>query len=364
VSGSYGGLNVGDEAILTCVVEELRATVPDVELLVLSRNADHTKRHHQVDEVLPSRILTRDELVPQLSGLHLFILGGGGLLYDGEAQSYLREVEVAQELGVPTMTFAIGAGPLTEPGTRAQVRSALDAMAARTLRESGAKRLLEEVGVGAELVVTADPALLLTPVPFSEDMLRDEGIPLGARLVGISVREPGGAAPDLTASAYHSLVADAADFIVDRFDAEVVFVPMEHGDVQEAHKVIARMLGAESAHVLKARYSPGQLLGLMEHFELAVGMRLHFVMFAALAGVPVLALPYAPKVTGMLDALGLPGRVLLHQDRAGPLLAHIDNLWDHRHVVREALPDQMAGLKKQARRSAEIAASLIHTGRT
>jgi polysaccharide pyruvyl transferase WcaK-like protein len=235
-------------------------------------------------------------------------------------------------------------------------------MAARTLRETSAKRLLEEVGVGSELVVTADPALLLTPEPFTEEMMRDEGIPLRRLLVGISVREPGGAAPDLTASTYHSLVADAADFIVDRFEAEVVFVPMEHGDVQEAHKVIARMLGAESAHVLKARYSPRQLLGLMEHFELAVGMRLHFVMFAALAGVPVLALPYAPKVTDMLDALGLPGRVLLHQDRAGPLLAHIDALWDHRQVVRDVLPDQMAGLKQHAKRSAEIAASLIKGG--
>jgi polysaccharide pyruvyl transferase CsaB len=362
LSGSYGGLNLGDEAILTCAIEQLRESIADVEILAISRNAEHTRANHHVDRVLPARTLTREELEPELRGVDLFLLGGGGLLYDGEASSYLREVRVAQDLAIPTMTFAIGAGPLTEAFARAEVRVALDRMAARTLREGRAKRLLEEVGVEKELVVTGDPALLLQAEPFTEDMLRAEGIAPGQRLVGMSVREPGDAAPDLRAARYHELVADAADFIVERFDAGVVFVPMERGDIREAHKVLGSMANADCSYVLKGQYSPGQVLGLMDHLELAVGMRLHFVIFAALASVPVLALPYAPKVTGMLDAIGLPGRVLLHEDRPGPLLAQIDLLWDHRAVVREILPVQIADMQAGARRTAAIARSVIGGG--
>ena len=61
---------------------------------------------------------------------------------------------------------------------------------------------------------------------------------------------------------------------------------------------------------------------------MAIGMRLHFLIFAALAGTPVLALPYASKVTSFLEQLGLPTPQLLQREHAGVLLAAIDRMWD------------------------------------
>ena len=58
------------------------------------------------------------------------------------------------------------------------------------------------------------------------------------------------------------------------------------------------MQNAERAEILRRRYSPRQILDLMGRFEFAVGMRLHFLIFAALRGTPFAALPYASKVTG------------------------------------------------------------------
>ena len=98
-------------------------------------------------------------------------------------------------------------------------------------------------------------------------------------LVGMSVREPGGAAGELQPEVYHALLAHAADFIVDRFDADVLFVSMERQDIGEAHRVIGLMAFPERAAVLRGQYPPGELLGLMSHFDIAVGMRLHFLIF-------------------------------------------------------------------------------------
>jgi polysaccharide pyruvyl transferase WcaK-like protein len=160
--------------------------------------------------------------------------------------------------------------------------------------------------VRREILVTADPALLLQPEPFD-----DESLPAEFRtdrpLVGMSVREPGSAAPDLSEDVYHQLLANAADYMVDRFGAEVVFVPMERGvlDMQHSHAVIARMLFPQRAAVLKGEYRPGQVLSLLERLDFAVGMRLHFLILAALAGVPFVALPYAGKVGGFLDQVGV-----------------------------------------------------------
>jgi polysaccharide pyruvyl transferase CsaB len=351
ISGSYGGLNVGDEAILTCMLAELEAHVPDLEIVVFSRDARHTARHYDVDRVVPVREWGQELVAPELAGLDLLLLGGGGLLFDGEAAAFLREVRIAQELGVPTMTYAIGAGPLQDAEEREMVRATMANVDRITVREHGAQRLLEEIGVANEIVVTADPALLLQPEPFTEAMLAREEIQPGRALVGMSVREPGRAAPTLDMARYHELLAKAADFIVSRYRADVVFVPTEAADVRPADQVISLMANAGHARVLRGRYRPGEVLGLMEHFEMAVGMRLHFVIFAALAGVPVLPLPYAGKVTSMLDRLELPGQGLLHDQRPGPLLVQLEELWDVRAETRARLPERVRALQDDARRT-------------
>jgi polysaccharide pyruvyl transferase WcaK-like protein len=153
-------------------------------------------------------------------------------------------------------------------------------------------------------------------------------------------------------------LASAADYIVSRFDATVVFVPMERADVGHAHRVMAEMAEPARATVLTRRYGPRQVLGLMDHFELAVGMRLHFLLFAATAAVPLLALPYASKVAGLLDALGLaaPSRLQRH---AGPLLAALDRLWDSRDEQRSALRERVPVLQERARRTTELAMGVL-----
>ena len=358
ISGSYGGLNVGDEAILTCVINEVGRLVPDVDIVVFSRDPEHTEAHHDVEKGIAVRDVTRDQVVREVEKLDLMLLGGGGILYDDEVHSYVREVGLAHDRGIPTMAFAIGAGPLRGREDRLVVREALNGMGAITVRDAETKRLLEEVGVTKRIDVTADPALLLTPAPFTNEMLEREGVVPDRRLVGMSVREPGGAAPSLERSPYHLTLASAADFIVDRFDADVVFVPMERTDVSHAHRVIAEMGEPAHASVLDGRYSPRQVLGLMEHFELAVGMRLHFLIFAAIAAVPLLALPYASKVAGLLDALDLPAPSTV-QHHAGLLLAALDRLWDTRDQAGALLQERVPALQDRARETAPMVLRLL-----
>jgi polysaccharide pyruvyl transferase CsaB len=355
ISGSYGGLNLGDEAILTAAIAELRAAAPGAGIVVFAREPDHTRVHHRAERVLNPRTLLRDEIVPEIKALDLLLLGGGGILYDAEARSYLREVAIAHEQQVPTFAFAIGVGPLRDIEEQKAVREGLNAMAGITVREISAKRLLEEIGVERSVVVTADPAFLLGPEPFTDEMLQLEGLPTNERLIGFSIREPGPAAPDLTDAAYHQLLADTADYIVRRFDARAVFVPTEIVDVREAHRVIGRMAAPQRAHVLRYAHRPSQVLGLMSRFEMAIGMRLHFLIFAALAGVPLMALPYASKVADLLDALGLPRRPAVNDERAGALLADIDRLWDGRAEQQELLRCGVERMQQLARHTVPLA---------
>ncbi|MFW6142973.1 MAG: FAD-dependent oxidoreductase [Desulfovermiculus sp.] len=211
------------------------------------------------------------------------------------------------------------------------------------------------------MTVTADPALCMVSEPIEDDRLLRDGIDKSSCLVGMSVREPGPATPDIDHDRYHGLLADAADFMIDRYNAHVVFIPMERSmrDMQHSHAVVSKMLRPQHATVLKGDYSPGQLLYIMNRFTFAVGMRLHFLIFAALQDIPFVALPYSAKVQGFLQdmEIEIPPLELVN---AGRLIAHIT---DHGEGVQvfAGWPDRL--VQRMVREKGAVKPSL-NTGYT
>jgi polysaccharide pyruvyl transferase WcaK-like protein len=129
-------------------------------------------------------------------------------------------------------------------------------------------------------------------------------------------------------------------------------------DSQHSHAVIALMLRAQRASVLKSVYTSGQLLSLMGRFDFAVGMRLHFLIFAAMRGVPFVALPYAGKVSGFLEELQIPAPPL-QLVNAGRLTAYIDESWDQMRATKAKLAKNVGPLQKRSQETHRILLELV-----
>ena len=86
---------MGDEAILEVIISEIKAHV-DAEIVVFSRYPNDTIKRHKVN-ALPIREMHKDEVMKELRTLDLLILGGGGLLFEGCVEIFLREVIWAKE---------------------------------------------------------------------------------------------------------------------------------------------------------------------------------------------------------------------------------------------------------------------------
>lgn len=173
------------------------------------------------------------------------------------------------------------------------------------------------------------------------------------------MREPGRAAERLDVDGYHRLLAQIGDFLVHRIDAYVLFVPMERDDIRHSHGVLSHMTAADRGRILHGDYRPAQILGLMRHFDLAVGMRLHFLIFAAMMGTPFLPLPYAGKVFDLAQRLGVPALRGVEREVEGPLLAEVDRLWDEREARADATARRVAEVCEQARGTSQVTRSVL-----
>ena len=243
ISGSYGGMNLGDEAILEGILSQLRATIP-ADITVFSRNPRGHARPAQGRARRLTRVADHEGRSSRRSEqLDLFILGGGGILYDRDAEEYLREVFIAHELDVPGHPLRDQRGAPHQQSARRAVREALNASASPVIT------VRDRLGIGSSRTWASPRRSTSPPTPRScssqrscpVDALKAEGVEFDRHLVGFSVREPGPAAPDIDPEEYYALLANAADFVVERYDAEVVFVPMEKTDVQHSHAVVAHM---------------------------------------------------------------------------------------------------------------------------
>ncbi len=356
VSGYYGFQNAGDEAILYALIRGLESCRPGIGITVLSADPGHTAGTYGV------RAVPRTDpraVLGALRACDLFVSGGGGLLQDvtslASLQYYLGLIALARMLGRPVFIYAQGIGPLETRAGRLLTRTVLDRVQAVTVRDTRSRDLLRELGVRRPPVeVTADPVLGLELEAEwrtrGRELLARAGV-LDGRPVGFSVRPWNGDADYTAALARVADELGAAGY-------RPVFLPFHHpGDLAACRAVAARM--AAPALIVEERLDFAALMGVCTHLGLAVGMRLHFLVFAALAGVVPVGLPYDPKVRLFLDRLELPAAVRVDRVTPDGLSRAVAAALARRGTLKESLQARLETLRLEARRTPAAACDLL-----
>ncbi|MGI6492385.1 MAG: polysaccharide pyruvyl transferase CsaB [Pelotomaculum sp.] len=356
ISGYYGFHNIGDEAMLHAMLQALREAVPGLEAAVLSRDPAYTARQFGVESI------PRDDLgqiVRALRKAELFISGGGGLLQDVTGPKsvvyYLGLVALARLLGKPVFFYAQGFGPVNTPLGKKLVKLIANRVDAITVRDPDSRAELVALGVNRPPIeVTADPVLGLDPglVDLARGRTILAGLGLGdAPVAGISVR------PWKNAGDYLGVLARVADDLV-AAGWQVLLVPMHQPvDLVCCREVAARMKARAFIFEEPADYM--DILSLTAGLDLAIGMRLHFLIFSSLFGVPPVGITYDPKVNRFLQSLGLPPGLKVEDLDYQALSARLQDILDRREQVKAQLKERLAPLQKEAQKNAALAAELL-----
>jgi polysaccharide pyruvyl transferase WcaK-like protein len=61
-----------------------------------------------------------------------------------------------------------------------------------------------------------------------------------------------------------------------------------------------------NSEVVYRACTPDEMMNLIAHCDLLIGMRLHSLIFAAIDGLPMLGLSYDPKVEAFMKSIGQP----------------------------------------------------------
>jgi polysaccharide pyruvyl transferase CsaB len=316
VSGYYGEGNLGDEAILSGIIQEVRRRDPAAQFTVLSFSPEETRRRHQVEAHTTS--LRRPwDLLRLMRRSHLLISGGGSFLHEADLEVYGRSfwwregklrpvpyflgvVLLAQSCGLPALWYAQGLGPLYTGLSRRLVPRVAARSAALTWRDRDSAALAARLGAAGPLgAVVPDPAYALDPAPNAEaaGLLAGQGIE--GEYVAVSPR------PWLGRSGLARSLAAALSRLVQELGLGVVLVPFHPALDCGLCRQLAEEPGLRGrARILQTPEEPGLVAAVLGRARMCVTMRLHSGILAAAGGSPAAIIDYDPKVRAFARQTG------------------------------------------------------------
>ncbi len=409
ILNTYSWLNKGDAAIVLGTVQAVRAVAPGAAIAVVSLTPELDRPHYAAENLdvvagpfelfyaargpawaragrfagaylallgalLAGRLTRRPiprrlpaglrDLAQAIAEADVAISCGGGFWQDSWGPGVL--IHVAQVLaalvaGVPVVCLGQSVGPFRSPRLRAVVSQVLRRADAVVIRESESLATIQTMRIAPErLHLGTDMAFALDREGPAR---RVTALRAGRLRVGVTARNwsfPH--SPDRQAAQrhYEDALVEALQHLLAVHDAEIVFLPQVIGPGADDDRLVERRLAArlqrpEQVQVLEDNLAPSELIRLIGGMDMLLATRFHSAIFAMLARVPVVAIAYEHKTTGIMRRMDLGQWIVPIETVSGPrLIELIEALLAQREMVVATLNVRVAQERAQALASAAI----------
>ncbi|MEM7771352.1 MAG: polysaccharide pyruvyl transferase CsaB [Cyanobacteria bacterium P01_A01_bin.37] len=288
--GYYGMDNAGDEALLASLLQMLP---PHVTPVVLSGNPSQTRARYGITACNRRSVRA---VIGALRSCDAFIWGGGSLMQDATSAFspfyYGGLMLLAQQMGLKTIAWAQGLGPLHRGTTRWITQRSLVHCNDISVRDPGSAQLLKQWNIACHLAPDPVWALESVPVPGLWDS--------PAPRVAVALRPH----PALTAKRLDVFIQALTSF-QQATQVHLLLIPFQpSNDVPIAKAIHTAIPNASEILVLN---DPHQLKGAFKGVEMAIAMRFHGLIMAAALECRCFAVSYDPKVDQLMHDLNLPG---------------------------------------------------------
>ena len=317
--GWFGAHNFGDDLLMRLTIERLGLRYPNLYPWVIGANPKVIGEEFGYEAYEPGE---KYAIAALLRGSRALVYCGG-LIFDDPMASTAGDCEfvldpwiepsgqaaialLAQGLGVRSVFFGGGAGPVAQDATRTAVRLMGLADMLFLCRDQASCDLMVEAGVRPEQVrLRAD--LAYGARAYLEEQIAGSmelPVPEGPYFM-VSLRRWPLNPPDFV-----ERMAKALDAIVEATGCTAVFVPFDAEDAVLHREIAGFMLQDGGYVVYDSRPSEGLLFSLLQGSKFAVAMRLHCSILHHVLGKPAVGLNYNEKVVAHFEKVGEKARLI------------------------------------------------------
>ena len=313
VIGWYGEGNIGDEAILQSIKNDLQNNF-DANVKALSTRVEYTKRMQGIEAIqhLPLsmksfvlNLLNFKKFKPAIEAIKesdVILLGGGGFLSDWSyfnPFNWLKYIILAKKYKKSTMLYAIGAGPFrTRFGkfcVRYVVNNYIDII---TVRDEESKNWLKKAGVTKEIKISGDPVI---NIKYDKSILKLSKINKKSRITFILnpyLKEK-------NKVKYDNLKNSLIEYIkmFKNTDTELLFVPFENSKDYKFNEELIKESGVDGK-LINLELDPETTMNILEESDIVVSLRLHGNIMSAASMTPFLPIVYHHKTAEFIKKLG------------------------------------------------------------
>ncbi len=239
------------------------------------------------------------------------------------------------------------------------------------VRENVTKNYLKDIGVNnPSTYLAAEIAFLLEPAPPKkiQEIILKESINTNRRngaLIGVG--------PSTRISknrAYVAIMAKIADYLVEKFNAQVVFISHviippkysahSYDDRSVAKEIYQLARNKNGIKLIKGDYSPEELKGIIGRCDLFIGARMHSNIASTSMHVPTIALAWSHKYHGIMKMLGQEKYVCdIETAKFNEIIPKIIDAWCNRDEIMKKLASKTTELERSALYSARLVERLI-----
>ncbi|NLC73078.1 MAG: polysaccharide pyruvyl transferase CsaB [Ruminococcaceae bacterium] len=299
ICGAYGEGNLGDEAILDCLLDEIYQKT-QIPVTVLTREPKKLAKRlcrYAGRDFRAVHSLDPLGIIKELSQSRALILGGGSLLQDVSSKRslayYILVLKSAKSAGLSCLLYAAGIGPLSDEKTEKRAMKAVYETAVfAAARDKTSYEKLKKSGMNPDsLVLMTDPAIAVEAnINYKNNIDSPYAV--------IALRKLKGRAK------FADEIALFTDFLAEEYNLIPVFAALGPGDEKAAAEIIKK-LKTKSGRIISCADAI-KTAALIKNSEICISMRLHGLVLAASALAPAVGIAYDPKVSAFCEDMGYP----------------------------------------------------------
>jgi colanic acid/amylovoran biosynthesis protein len=289
----------------------------------------------------------------------------------GDSFSDIKSISIVNIMGMligivlkkPIVFFSQSIGPFKK-WTLPLARFCLNKAKLVIVREEITKKYLEStVQIISPIYLTADCAFVL-PYENIDKIKIDNSVNNNRPFIGVSVN----AMTDDPEGIYVNLMAKLMDYIVEKYDARIIFVPhvvSPIGDGNWDDRTIGEKIYNLSRHkdniiLIRDDHSPEKLKGIIKLCDIFIGGRMHANIAALSCCVPTIATAWSHKYYGIMRTLGQEKFVCDAKTmNFEELKSKLDSLFANKEQIHKELKSRIEHQKELALFSGKLVSDLI-----